>query len=82
MHLGRVLKAVGPHGDQVRIGLRHAEELVARGEERLVTKRAAILEFQVEAGRVAQLLHRRRHHDEDLSVANAGKRGHRPRNGS
>ena len=41
----------------------------AAADQRVVAEPAAVLQLQVEAGRLAQPRHRRRHQDEDLAVA-------------
>jgi hypothetical protein len=48
---------------------RQAQQLVARRDQAGMAEIAAVFHFQVEAGGVAQFLHRRRHQGEDLRVA-------------
>ena len=66
--LGRVLEAVGAHRGEHGILHGHAEQLVARGHERVVAEAGAIHQPQVEAGRGAQFEHRRRREGEREGV--------------
>ena len=68
---GASSQAVGPHAGEHLALRRHAEQLVARGEQRRVAVAAAVLQAEGEAGRVAELGDRRRTQREDERVAHA-----------
>ncbi len=69
----RVLHAIGTHASQRLVLCRHAEQLVARGQQGVVTDAAAILQHHVEARGGAQFRHRGLQHREDLRVADGGE---------
>ena len=72
--LRRVFEAVGSNAGEDLALRRHAEQLVARRDQRAVAVAAAVLEPEREAGRGAELGDRRRHEREDERVANARER--------
>ena len=69
VELWRVVQAVGANAHQHRVLRRHAQKLVAGCDHPVMTDIAAILHLDVEAGGVAQFLHRGRHQRVDLRVA-------------
>ena len=73
MELRRVVLPVGTHGGQERILGGHAQQLVARRQQLVVTETGTVLKLKIEPGGVAQLLHGRRHEHEDLGVADLGE---------
>ena len=76
VELRRVVEAVGAHAGEQRVLGGQAEQLVARGHQAVVAEAAAVLQLEVEAGGVAELLHRRRHEREDLRVADLREAPH------
>ena len=71
LQLRRVLEPVGAHACEHLALRRHAEQLVARRDQRCVAVAAAVLEAEGEAGGGAELGDRRRHEREDERVAHA-----------
>jgi hypothetical protein len=62
---GHIVHAVGPDPDQAGVLGRHAEKLVARLHEFVVTQPSPVHELQVEAGAHPQFDDRRRRKSED-----------------
>ena len=66
-------RLLGRTPGQQRIARRQAQQLVAGGDQAGMAEIAAVFQLEVEAGGVAQFLHRGRHEGEDLRVADAGR---------
>jgi hypothetical protein len=62
---GHIVHAVGPDPDQTGVLSRHAEKLVARLHEFVVTQPPPVHELQVEAGSYSQFDDRRRRKSEN-----------------
>ncbi len=68
VELRRVLDADRPDLRQPLVGRRHAQHDVARLKQLVVAQSGGIDQFEIEAGRIAQFLHGRRHDREDQRI--------------
>ncbi|MNQ81690.1 hypothetical protein D3C85_967230 [compost metagenome] len=67
--LGGVIQAIGSYGHQALVLAEGGEQLVARLHQCLMPEVGAVLQHQVEAGRVAELCHCRRREGEHLRIS-------------
>ena len=77
LELRRIVERIGAHPDQALVLRRHAEHLVARGEQSGVPDPGLVDELKIEAGGVAEFLHGGRHDGEDHRVLELRQGTHR-----
>ena len=77
LQLRRIFQPVGAHLRQNLALRRHAQELIARGHQRVVPIAAAVLQAEGEARRGAEFGNRRRTERKDEGVADAHQRAER-----